>query len=227
MSAGWERPTSTRRRGAPRATRCPAPGSWWRPKQPVTATAQPMLNPPGGRPASVSSLPGVPGLVAGRAVHRELRLRRPRRVRGVPVRSAGRRPQRGGDAQRRGQDRRHRGPGDAVREALRRRPRREAHPPAAADRALAAGRDVRRRHRHPDPAGRHLAPVPRGPLAAAGVRHDRHGLLRRPAARHPVRQPGAGRDAGTAHPARARHVPAADRPDRRGSGAGRGRRGVS
>ena len=33
------------------------------PKQPVTATAQPMLNPPGGRPASVSSLPGIPGLV--------------------------------------------------------------------------------------------------------------------------------------------------------------------
>ncbi|MGZ4666716.1 MAG: alpha/beta fold hydrolase, partial [Frankiaceae bacterium] len=33
------------------------------PGQPVTANPQPMLNPPGGRPASVSSLPGVPGLV--------------------------------------------------------------------------------------------------------------------------------------------------------------------
>ena len=32
------------------------------PGRPVTAAPQPMLNPPGGRPASVSSLPGVPGL---------------------------------------------------------------------------------------------------------------------------------------------------------------------
>ena len=33
------------------------------PGEPVTSTPQPMVNPPGGRPASVSSLPGVPGLV--------------------------------------------------------------------------------------------------------------------------------------------------------------------